>query len=124
MKYCKVLIFLLITTLGLQAQEEEEQSGNASEFLRGLESSSKVANLNSAKKPNSDLSIRPIRDEDVMFSVRLWSNMNMNEKINASWNAVDSRFTELLFRGVEDYLSAAEEGIDEGTWITPMGTIK
>ncbi len=121
MKYCKVLIFLLITTLGLQAQEEEEQSGNASEFLRGLESSSKVANLNSAKKPNSDLSIRPIRDEDVMFSVRLWSNMNMNEKINASWNAVDSRFTELLFRGVEDYLSAAEEGIDEGTWITPYG---
>lgn len=121
MKYCTVLIVFFIAVLGLQAQEEEDQSGKAAEFLKGLESSSKVANLSSAKKPNSDLSIRPIRDEDVMFSVRLWSNMNMNEKINAPWDAVESRFAELLFRGVEDYLSAAEQGIDEGTWITPYG---
>lgn len=121
MKYCTVLFVFFFAILGLKAQEEEDQSGKAAEFLKGLESSSKVANLNSAKKPNSDLSVRPIRDEDVMFSVRLWSNMNMNEKINASWNAVESRFAELLFRGVQDYLSAAEQGIDEGTWITPYG---
>ena len=90
-------------------------------FLRTIESTTQVDGLGSERKLNNDLSVRPIRDEDVMFSIRLWSDINLNEKINAPWDAKESRFVELIFQGVEAYFQAKDDALETGAWITPYG---
>ena len=38
-------------------------------------------------------SVRPIRSEDVMFSIRVWSKMDLREKSNEGWN---SRYSKIV----------------------------
>ena len=79
----KRLFRLLLVQLSFSVLAQEEGTGiDPAKFLETIESTTKVAGLNSARKQNNEFSIRPIRDEDVMFSIRLWSKMNFNEKQN------------------------------------------
>ncbi|MFT7030994.1 MAG: hypothetical protein ACJA2C_002395 [Marinoscillum sp.] len=57
-------------------------------------------------------SIRPIRSEDVMFSIRVWSKMDLREKINEGWNSKNSKIVEIIFEGIDLWYNSAEgEGI-------------
>ncbi len=57
-------------------------------------------------------SVRPIRSEDVMFSIRVWSKMDLREKSNEGWNSKSSKIVELIFEGIDLWYSSAEgEGI-------------
>lgn len=114
-----VLLFISVAVLG---QEEEGTGVDPAKFLQTIESSTRVAGLNSARKHNNEFSIRPIRDEDVMYSIRLWSKMNFNEKLNSSWNARESRITEIIIAGIRDYYKAKNEALDQVTGITPYQT--
>ena len=125
MKKGIVFFSLLCLSLGLYAQGEEEGTGvDPAKFLRTIESTTKVAGLESAKKQNNAFSIRPIRDEDVMFSIRLWSKMNFNEKLNSSWNARESRVTEVILAGIKEFFTAKNEALDQQVGITPYQTLE
>ncbi|WP_323755706.1 hypothetical protein [Roseivirga sp.] len=57
-------------------------------------------------------SVRPIRNEDVMFSIRVWSKMDMREKSNEGWNSSHSKIVEIIFEGIDLWYNSAEgEGI-------------
>lgn len=57
-------------------------------------------------------STRPIRSEDVMFSIRVWSKMDLREKINEGWNSKNSKIVEIIFEGIDLWYNSAEgEGI-------------
>ena len=57
-------------------------------------------------------SVRPIRSEDVMFSIRVWSKMDLREKSNEGWNSSSSKIVELIFEGIDLWYNSAEgEGI-------------
>jgi len=114
---------LLIMSVSLIAQEEGTGIDPA-KFLRTLESTTKVAGLGSAKKVYNDFSVRPIRDEDVMFSIRLWSKLNFSEKLNQPWNARDSRITQVLIDGIKAFYTAQSEGLDQIVGITPYQTLE
>ncbi len=117
-----VLLFVSIAAFG---QGEEEGNGvDPAKFLQTIESTTRVAGLNSARKHNNEFSIRPIRDEDVMYSIRLWSKMNFNEKLNSSWNARESRVTEILIEGIRAYYKAKNEALDQVVGITPYKTLE
>ena len=125
MKKGILFIFLLFISVGAFAQGAEEGTGvDPAKFLRSIESTTKVAGLESAKKQNNEFSIRPIRDEDVMFSIRLWSKMNFNEKLNSSWNARESRMTQVILDGIEAFYNAKNEALDQQVGITPYQTIE
>lgn len=49
--------------------------------------------------PNS---IRPVRTEDVMFRMRVWSWMDLREKVNSRWTAEGSEIVKLLLGGAMD----------------------
>ena len=42
--------------------------------------------LKDSRKHNPN-SLRPIRDEDVMYSIRIISRMDLREKINRAWDS-------------------------------------
>ena len=122
MKNIASIFIGMLLHLSLFGQGAEEGVGaDPAKFLRTIESTTQVAGLGSERKLNNDLSVRPIRDEDVMFSIRLWSDINLNEKINAPWDAKESRFVELIFQGVEAYFQAKDDALETGAWITPYG---
>ncbi|WP_421977663.1 hypothetical protein [Roseivirga seohaensis] len=57
-------------------------------------------------------SVRPIRSEDVMFSIRVWSKMDLREKSNEGWNSRYSKIVEIIFEGIDLWYNSAEgEGI-------------
>ncbi|OEK02590.1 hypothetical protein BFP97_14130 [Roseivirga sp. 4D4] len=121
----KRLSGLLLMLLTLNAIAQEEGTGiDPAKFLETIESTTKVAGLNSAKKQNNEFSVRPIRDEDVMFSIRLWSKMNFNEKQNSNWNAKESRITKIIIEGIREYYKAQNEALDQVVGITPYQTLE
>ena len=87
----------------------------------------KMANLGSYGRQNDTSSVRPIRESDVMFKVRLWSKINFNEKINANFISTQSDIIKIIYEGVQAYYDAgaptAGDGLqlllDEGSVIVP-----
>ncbi|WP_305981876.1 hypothetical protein [Roseivirga thermotolerans] len=116
-----LLVLCFVTVLNAQ---DEGSGTNPAKFLQTIESTTKVAGLNSARKLNNEFSVRPIRDEDVMWSIRLWSKMNFNEKLNSAWNAKESRITEIILKGIEDYYEAKSQALDQQVGITPYATFE
>ena len=49
--------------------------------------------------PNS---VRPIRVEDIMFKMRVWSWMDLREKVNSRWTAQGNEIVKLLLQGAMD----------------------
>ncbi len=49
--------------------------------------------------PNS---VRPIRTEDIMFKMRVWSWMDLREKVNSRWTSQGSEIVKLLLEGAMD----------------------
>lgn len=49
--------------------------------------------------PNST---RPIRNEDIMFKMRVWSWMDLREKVNSRWIAQGNEIVKLLLEGAMD----------------------
>ena len=43
-----------------------------------------------------------------MFKVRLWSRLNFNEKINKSFNSNESKLTEIIYEGIEEYFATGD----------------
>lgn len=123
MKKSIVTFLMLLMCVAVSAQEEGTGVDPA-KFLQTIESTTKVAGLNSARKQNNEFSIRPIRDEDVMFSIRLWSKMNFNEKLNSSWNAKESRITQVILDGIQEFYKAKNEALDQAVGITPYRTFE
>ena len=120
-----ILIFLvLIMCITVNAQEEGAAEVSSAEFLRTIESTTKTAGIKSARKYNNEFSVRPIRDEDLMFSIRLWSKMNFNEKINSSWNAKESRVTQIIVNGIRAFYEAKNEALDQLAGIPPYKTFE
>lgn len=121
----KKLFSLSLVLLSFSVLAQEEGTGiDPAKFLETIESTTKVAGLNSARKQNNEFSIRPIRDEDVMFSIRLWSKMNFNEKQNSNWNAKESRITKIIVEGIRAYYQAQNEALDQVVGITPYKTLE
>ena len=47
-----------------------------------------------------------------MFSIRIWSKMDLREKLNEGWNSNSSKIVELIFEGIDLWYNSAEgEGI-------------
>lgn len=65
-----------------------------------------IANLESYKRQNDTSSVRPIRESDVMFKVRLWSKINFKEKINSNFTSYESDLIEIIYEGVEAYYNS------------------
>ncbi len=63
----------------------------------------KIANLDSYGRQNDTSSVRPIRESDVMFKVRLWSKINLQEKINSNFISSESDFVAMIYEGVQAY---------------------
>ncbi|WP_420384815.1 hypothetical protein [Roseivirga sp.] len=118
-----ILLALLFVTLA-KAQDEQGAGTDPAKFLQSIESTTRVAGLNSARKLNNEFSVRPIRDEDVMWSIRIWSKMNFNEKLNSAWNAKESRVTEVILQGIEEYFQAQSQALDQQVGITPYATFE
>lgn len=122
-KVSAILLTLLCVTL-VQAQDEQGAGTDPAKFLQGIESTTRVAGLNSARKLNNEFSVRPIRDEDVMWSLRLWSKMNFNEKLNSAWNAKESRVTKVIIDGIRAYFDAKNQALDQQVGIVPYATME
>lgn len=120
----RVVTLLMLFAVTLVSAQEEGTGANPARFLKTIESTTKVAGLASARKSNNEFSVRPIRDEDVMYSIRLWSKMNFNEKLNSNWNARESRITQIILDGIEAYYNAQNEALDQAVGITPYRTFE
>lgn len=109
------LIVVVLLTSPVVAQDINNNVGEAEkdEYLTILENAQKnkkvkVASLSSSDRVNDPASLRPIREADVMFKVRLWTRMNFNEKINNSFKSDRSKLVELIYEGIEEYYNNAE----------------
>jgi gliding motility associated protien GldN len=142
MRYTALLLFLFLGNAVLAFQEENNgssTSGSQEEYLLILEEAKKsvkedaslvkVANLSSHPKQSDSASVRPIREADVMFKVRLWSTINFQEKINTSFMADKTKLVDLIYEGVNAYFEAGSpvptgdgnqvQGADEGLFLIP-----
>lgn len=103
------LLVAMIVVVGVKAQQVED--------YEDLENSRK-------HNPNS---LRPIRDEDVMYSIRVISRMDLREKINHAWDSEKSRVIELIFEGVEkwyeEYKQSAESISADTAGIRPYSPL-
>ncbi len=103
------LLVAMIVVVGVKAQQVEE--------YEDLENSRK-------HNPNS---LRPVRDEDVMYSIRVVSRMDLREKINHAWDSEKSRIIELIFEGVEkwyeEYKQSAESISADTAGIRPYSPL-
>lgn len=124
MKRISAILLALLLVTSLKAQDDQGAGTDPAAFLRGIESTTRVAGLNSARKLNNEFSVRPIRDEDVMWSLRLWSKMNFNEKLNSAWNAKESRITNVILEGIAAYFDAKNQALDQQVGITPYQTFE
>ena len=123
MKKGAAIILAMILVFSLKAQEEGAGTDPA-KYLRSIESTTKVAGVASARKLNNEFSVRPIREEDVMWSIRIWSKMNFNEKLNSTWVAKESKLTEIILEGIRDYYEAQNQALDQQVGITPYATFE
>jgi hypothetical protein len=108
-------------------QEQNLNTGQEAkeEYLSILEKAqearkAKVANLSSYERQSDTASLRPIREADVMFKVRLWTRVNFNEKINKSYDSKESKLVELIYEGIEEYFLA---GDGSGAVIAPYSAL-
>lgn len=124
MKKVTATLVLLLFSFVAFAQDEQGAGTDPAKLLQEIESTTKVAGLNSARKLNNEFSVRPIRDEDVMWSMRLWSKMNFNEKLNAAWDAKESKISEIILRGIEEFYEAQSQALDQQVGITPYQTFE
>lgn len=74
----------------------------------------KIANLDSYGRQNDTSSVRPIRESDVLFKVRLWSKINFNEKINSNFISTQSNLIDLIYEGVEAYFEYGAPSTGDG----------
>lgn len=107
------VVVLSSPVLGQGANNNVGEAEKA-EYLTILENAQKnkkvkVANLSSSDRKNDDASLRPIREADVMFKVRLWTRLNFNEKINNSFSSDQSQLVNLIYEGVEEYFTNPED---------------
>lgn len=106
------LFYLLIVTIvavGAKAQEVPDYE-----------------DLRHSRKHNPN-SLRPIRDEDVMYSIRVISRMDLREKINHAWDSEKSRIIDIIFQGVEkwytEYNQSAESASADTAGIMPLSPL-
>jgi hypothetical protein len=98
MKFLSVIGLFLV--LGFNSYGQANSNGTAP-----------IDSVQNSRRYNIN-SIRPIRSEDVMFSIRVWSKMDLREKINEGWNSKSSKLVEIIFEGIDLWYTSAEgEGI-------------
>lgn len=124
MKKVWAILLALLVVASVKAQDDQGAGTDPAKFLQGIESTTRVAGLNSARKLNNEFSVRPIRDEDVMWSIRIWSKMNFNEKLNSAWNAKESRISNVILKGIADYFDAKNQALDQQVGIVPYATFE
>ena len=82
--------------------------------------------LKNSRKHNPN-SLRPVRDEDVMYSIRVVSRMDLREKINHAWDSEKSKIIELIFEGVQkwydEYNQSAESASADTVGIRPYSAL-
>lgn len=82
--------------------------------------------LKNSRKHNPN-SLRPVRDEDVMYSIRVVSRMDLREKINHAWDSEKSKIIELIFEGVDawyaEYAQSAESATADEVGIRPFSPL-
>ena len=82
--------------------------------------------LKDSRKHNPN-SLRPIRDEDVMYSIRVTSRMDLREKINRAWDSEKSKIMELIFEGVDawyaEFAQSAESSTADEVGIRPFSPL-
>lgn len=110
-----IIVSLFASSALMAFQDQNQNTGQADkeEYLSILERAqenrkAKLANLSSYQRQSDTASLRPIREADVMFKVRLWSRLNFNEKINKSFNSNDSKLIEIIYEGIEEYFTAGD----------------
>ena len=91
------LLILVVVATGVNAQEVPEYE-----------------DLKNSRKHNPN-SLRPVRDEDVMYSIRVVSRMDLREKINHAWDSEKSKIIELIFEGVEKWYAAYQESAESAS---------
>lgn len=106
MKRLVLLLLILTTPVAIMAQ------GGYRDILKSSIDSVKkdsrgevvkIANLDSNPRQNDTSSVRPIRESDVMFKVRLWSKINFNEKINSNFTSYESNLINVIYEGIDAY---------------------
>lgn len=70
--------------------------------------------LPNSRKHNPN-SLRPVRDEDVMYSIRVISRMDLREKINKPWDSDKSRLVDLIFEGIEKWYAEYEQSAESAS---------
>jgi len=99
------LLILVVVATGVNAQDVPEYE-----------------DLRNSRKHNPN-SLRPVRDEDVMYSIRVISRMDLREKINHAWDSEKSKIIELIFEGVDawyaEYAQSAESASADTVGIKP-----
>lgn len=103
------LLIVMVVATGVKAQQVEDYD-----------------DLNNSRKHNPN-SLRPVRDEDIMYSIRVLSRMDLREKINNPWDSEKSRVIELVFEGVrkwyEEYKQSAESISADTAGIRPYSAL-
>ncbi|MCE7996524.1 MAG: gliding motility protein GldN [Roseivirga sp.] len=102
-------LIVMVVATGVNAQQVEDYE-----------------DLKNSRKHNPN-SLRPVRDEDIMYSIRVVSRMDMREKINRPWNSEKSKLIELIFEGVEkwyeEYEQSAESISADTAGIRPLSAL-
>lgn len=103
------LLILVVVATGVNAQDVPEYE-----------------DLKNSRKHNPN-SLRPVRDEDVMYSIRVISRMDLREKINHAWDSEKSKIIELIFEGVDawyaEYAQSAESTSADEVGIRPFSPL-
>lgn len=102
-------LIVMVVATGVRAQQVEDYE-----------------DLTNSRKHNPN-SLRPVRDEDVMYSIRVVSRMDLREKINHAWDSEKSKIIELIFEGVEkwyeEYKQSAESVSADTAGIKPFSAL-
>lgn len=102
-------LIVMVVATGVNAQQVEDYE-----------------DLDNSRKHNPN-SLRPVRDEDVMYSIRVVSRMDLREKINHAWDSEKSKVIELIFEGVEkwyeEYNQSAESMSADTAGIHPFSAL-
>ncbi len=103
------LLILVVVATGVQAQDVPEYE-----------------DLKNSRKHNPN-SLRPVRDEDVMYSIRVISRMDLREKINHPWDSEKSKIIDLILEGVDawyaEYAQSAESASADEVGVRPFSPL-
>lgn len=103
------LLILVVVATGVNAQDVPDYE-----------------DLKNSRKHNPN-SLRPVRDEDIMYSIRVISRMDLREKINHAWDSEKSKLIELIFEGVDkwyaEYQQSAESASADTVGIKPYSPL-